>query len=250
VVVLHGLLGSGRNWMTVARRLSGDHLVLAPDLRNHGSSPWAESTTYAAMAWDVLALLEQRGRPVALVGHSMGGKTAMVVALRRPDLVERLVVVDVAPVTYAHGFGDYARAMQGVDLSGVTRRAEVDVALASAVPDPGVRAFLLQNLVVEAGVARWRANLTALERDMATISSFPSIPPDRRFDGPTLFVAGGESDYVHRDQAPLVRTLFPAAQLAVIPAAGHWVHAERLDDFLAVLVPFLVGDAAPTASAF
>lgn len=241
VVVLHGLFGSARNWLTVCRRLAGRHEAIAPDLRNHGSSPWSATMTYAAMAADVAAMIEEQRRPVSLVGHSMGGKAAMLVALHRPDLVDRLVVVDVAPVTYPAGFGAYARAMLAVDLTGVTRRSQADVQLAPAVPDAAVRAFLLQNLVLDSGGARWRANLPVLEREMAAISGFPSIPRGVSYDGATMFVAGGRSEYVRREHAGAVRALFPRAELRVVREAGHWVHAERVDDFLAVVSPFLGG---------
>lgn len=240
VVVLHGLFGSGRNWMTVSRRLADRYRVLAPDLRNHGTSPWSPVHTYEAMADDIVAVLEERSPgPAALVGHSMGGKAAMLVALRRPDLVDRLVVVDVAPVAYESGFGAYAGAMAEADLDGVTRRAEVDAQLASAVPAPGVRAFLLQNLVLDRDGARWRVNLPVLEAAMPTISGFPAVAAGTSYNGPALFVAGGRSDYVRREHADAVMTLFPRAEVAIVPEAGHWVHAERLEDFLAVLDPFL-----------
>jgi len=244
VVVLHGLFGSARNWTTVCRRLAEHHHVLAPDLRNHGASPWSDEMTYDAMAGDVIALLEELSQQASLVGHSMGGKAAMLVALRRPDLLRRLVVVDVAPVAYESTFDAYARAMLGVELAGVTRRAEVDAAIAPEVPDPGVRAFLLQNLAVEAGRATWRPNLFVLEREMGTVSGFPLVPAWARFERPTMFVAGGQSDYIQPDHADKVLELFPKAEVRVVPDAGHWVHAERLEDFLALLVPFLSEPAA------
>lgn len=223
VVVLHGLFGSGRNWMSVSRRLADRCHVLAPDLRNHGSSPWSPTHTYEAMAADLGALLEERALgPAALVGHSMGGKAAMLLALHRPDLVARLVVVDGAPVSYPQGFAADARAMAAADLAGATRRAEVDKQLAAAVPEPGVRAFLLQNLVLDASGPRWRVNLPVLEAAMPTISGFPATD-GARYDGPVLFVAGGRSDYVRRDQADIVLGLFPHADLTVVPEAGHWV---------------------------
>lgn len=240
VVVLHGLFGSGRNWMTVSRRLADRYRVLAPDLRNHGTSPWSPVHTYEAMADDVVAVLEERSLgPAALVGHSMGGKAAMLVALRRPDLVDRLVVVDVAPVAYESGFGAYARAMAEADLDGVTRRTEVDAQLASDVPAAGVRAFLLQNLVLDGDGARWRVNLPVLEAAMPTISGFPAAAVGTSYDGPALFVAGGRSDYLRREHADAVMALFPRAEVTIVPEAGHWVHAERLEGFLGVLEPFL-----------
>lgn len=246
VVVLHGLFGSGRNWMTVARRLGERHRVLAPDLRNHGSSPWAEPMAYPAMAADVAALLvHQANRPVTLVGHSMGGKAAMALALVRPGLVRRLVVVDVAPVAYESSFASYARAMHEAKLDGVTRRAQVDEQLVDAVPDPAVRAFLLQNLVLEPGGARWRVNLPVIEAAMSTISGFPEVPPGLQFGKPVLFVAGEKSDYLSPAQEPVVRRLFPQADVAVVPGAGHWVHAEKPAEFLAALDRVLPDGSPP-----
>ena len=250
VVVLHGLFGSGRNWMTIARRLGADHRVLAPDLRNHGTSPWAEPMTYPAMAADVAALLVlHASRPVTLVGHSMGGKAAMILALARPGLVRRLVVVDVAPVTYASTFASYAKAMREAKLHGVTRRAQVDEILAEAVPEPGVRAFLLQNLVVTDGGARWRMNLPVLESAMDTISGFPAVPSGLQFGKPVLFVAGETSDYLSPDHEPVVRRLFPQAEVTVVPGAGHWVHAEKPAEFLAVLDGVLDDASSPPTTA-
>jgi esterase len=236
VVVLHGLFGSGRNWMTIARRLAATHRVLAPDLRNHGASPWATAMTYPAMAADVAGLLvHQANRPVTLVGHSMGGKAAMSLALARPGLVRRLVVVDVAPVTYESTFAPYARAMQEAHLEGVTRRSQVEEQLTEAVPDAAVRAFLLQNLVLEKGGARWRVNLPVLEAAMETISGFPEVEAGVEFRKPVLFVAGERSSYLSPGQEPVVRRLFPQAEVTVVRGAGHWVHAEQPDEFLQVM---------------
>ena len=150
-VLLHGLFGSGRNWMTVARKLAaGNHRVVTADLRNHGSSEWTDTMSYAEMAADLRETITALGLgPVALLGHSMGGKAAMLTALQYPELVERLIVVDVAPVAYPPSFAEYARAMRTARLDGVTRRAEVDEQLADAVSSPGTRAFLLQNLVLD-----------------------------------------------------------------------------------------------------
>jgi len=180
-------------------------------------------------------LVHQANRPVTLVGHSMGGKAAMALALTRPGLVRRLVVVDVAPITYPSTFAPYARAMREARLEGVTRRVEVDEQLADAVPDPGVRAFLLQNLVLDPGGARWRVNLPVLEAAMETISGFPEVPDGMQFNKPVLFVAGERSDYLSPSQEPIVRRLFPQADVTVVPGAGHWVHAEKPTEFLGVL---------------
>lgn len=239
VVLLHGLFGSGRNWMTVARKLAaGNHRVVTADLRNHGSSAWVETMSYAEMADDLWDTITSLGLgPVALLGHSMGGKAAMLTALRYPELVERLIVVDVAPVSYPPAFAEYAKAMLGARLEGVQRRAEVDQQLVEAVPSPGTRAFLLQNLVLDDDGARWRPNLAVIEAALPEISGWPEV--DGRYNGPTLFVPGGKSDYVRPEHEPDIRRLFPSATFAPVPEAGHWVHAERLEDFLAVVTPFL-----------
>jgi esterase len=242
VVVLHGLFGSGRNWMTAARRLSDGHQVVAIDLRNHGSSPWTDSMSYPEMAADVRETIGGLGLgPVALVGHSMGGKAAMLTALEHPEVVERLVVVDVAPVSYPPAFDEYVKAMRGARLDGVRRRAEVEEQLVDAVPDKGTRAFLLQNLVLDDQGARWRPNLAAIEAALPGISGWPDDLAGRSYQGPTLFVFGGRSRYVTPEQHQTIGRMFPAATLAEIPQAGHWVHAERLDDFLATVTPFLNG---------
>jgi len=240
VVVMHGLFGSGRNWMTAARRLSGEHRVFAFDLRNHGSSPHTDTMSYPEMAGDVRETIESLGvGPVALVGHSMGGKTAMLTALQYAEVVERLVVVDAAPVAYPPAFVEYARAMRNADLANVQRRADVDAQLADAVQSPGTRAFLLQNLILDDAGARWRPNLPVIEAALPAISGWPSNVVGLKYDGPTLFIYGGKSEYVQQDHRAPIATYFPQVQYAEVPEAGHWVHAERLDDFLGVLTPFL-----------
>jgi esterase len=238
VVVMHGLFGSGRNWMTAARRLADSHRVFAFDLRNHGSSPHVPTMSYPEMAEDVRETIAGLGvGPVALVGHSMGGKTAMLTALTHHEVVERLIVVDAAPVAYPPAFVEYAKAMRSADLSNVKRRADVDAQLVDAVESPGTRAFLLQNLILDDSGARWRPNLEVIEAALPAISGWPDITGT--YTGPTLFIYGGKSDYVLSDHRPTIQSYFPQAQYAEIPEAGHWVHAERLDDFLTTLTPFL-----------
>lgn len=230
LLILHGLFGSARNWATIARRLSDAHRVFSLDLRNHGNSPWADRQAYPEMAEDLRAFIVGRGlAPAAVLGHSMGGKAAMWLALEHPETIDRLVVVDMAPVAYSHTQLDYVRAMQAVDMAGVTRRADVDAALVPAVPEPGVRAFLLQNLVQEDGRWAWRVNLDVIARDMADIMDFPLPPGARPFAKPALFLAGGQSDYVRPEHHDRIRALFPNAVLEAVPDVGHWVHAERPD---------------------
>lgn len=243
LAILHGLYGSSRNWATVAKRLSARWRVLCLDLRNHGASPWADGMAYPAMAEDVLETLAAVGvtEPPVLLGHSMGGKTAMTAALTRPGALRALVVVDIAPMAYGHSHEGYIAAMRALDLSEVARRAEADEALAAAVPEPGVRAFLLQNLVFGDGAARWRLNLDAIEAAMGDLTGFPFAPGAARYEGPALFVAGGESAYVDEASARAIRGFFPNARIETVAGAGHWVHAEAPAAFMAALEGFLDG---------
>jgi pimeloyl-ACP methyl ester carboxylesterase len=240
VVILHGLLGSARNWASVGKELVGAHRVFALDLRNHGRSPWAATMSFDDMAGDVAAFVEDRGLGlVALIGHSLGGKVAMRLALTRPDLVQRLVVVDVAPVPYADTFGPFVAAMREVDLATVQRRADADLQLQGAVPDAVLRNFLLQNLVkTDAGFV-WRVNLEALAANMDELLGFAAPAPDAAYLGPTLFIAGGRSRYIEPEHRPLIARLFPNAEHVVIADAGHWPHAERPAEFLTHLRQFL-----------
>lgn len=248
VIILHGLFGSARNWSSLAQRIAVAHRVFALDARNHGASPWDETMSYAAMVDDVAAFCRSRDLgAVSVVGHSMGGKTAMLLALQRPELVTRLVVVDVAPVSYPPSLRGYIQAMRAADLGGVTRRADVDAQLVHTVADPAERAFLLQNLVLDPGHVHWRLNLPVLERTIEEISSFPDLAPQARFEGPALFVVGARSRYLRPDDEPTVRRLFPQASISVIEDAGHWLHAERPGAFLDAVTPFLSGASAGTA---
>jgi esterase len=243
LAILHGLFGSGRNWASIALRLAAHHRVIALELRNHGASPWADTMDYTDMAEDVCATLRAGGhRRFALLGHSMGGKAAMVLALLRGDEVERLVVVDIAPVAYAPHHLGYVQAMRALDLGAIKRRAEADVRLAPAVADAAERAFLLQNLVFDGGAARWRLNLNAIERAMPPLADFPAMPAGTTYQGPALFLSGGRSDYLRPEHEPEIRRLFPNARIARIADAGHWPHAERPEVFLDIVEPFLAGD--------
>lgn len=240
LVILHGLFGSARNWRAIAKSLAGRRRVFALDLRNHGDSPWADEMSYETMAEDVRAFLEAQDIVGAVVmGHSMGGKVAMALALACPDHVGALIAVDIAPVARPPSLRPYVHAMAGIDLSAFGRRAEVGELLAPAVPDRSVRAFLLQNLVAEGSRLRWRLNLAAIDRQMEAIGGFPEALLERRYEGPTHFIAGAQSDYIRPEHRELVLRLFPAATMSVIAGAGHWVHAERPDSFLRAVARFL-----------
>lgn len=242
VVILHGLFGSGRNWRSIAQRLAMHHRVVAFDLRNHGASPWAEGMSYGIMVEDLRASLRARGiEHAALLGHSMGGKVAMLTALLHPAEVDRLVVVDIAPVRNPPDLLGYVQALRAVEPRGVTRRGAVDERLAEAIPDAAERAFLLQNLVIDDGKARWRLNLAEIERQFSCILDFPDLPAGNAYRGPTLFIAGARSGYIRAEQEPAIRRLFPQARIIRIAGAGHWVHAEQPEAFLKAVGPFLSG---------
>lgn len=242
LLVLHGLLGQGRNWQAIAKRLAatGRRIVLV-DLRNHGASPRARPTSYAAMAADVEAVLDRLGlERASLLGHSMGGKVAMVLALRRPLRVDRLVVADVAPVRYAHPvFARYMTAMHRLDLEGLGRRSAVEAALEAVDPDPRVRLFLSSNLEVTEHGLRWAPDLAALLADLDEILDFPEDALRLAFDRPSLFLLGARSDYLRPEHEPLVRRLFPQADIRRLDGAGHWVHADAPEAVIAALDGFL-----------
>ncbi len=231
ILLIHGLFGSAVNWHTIVGRLhtllGADRRLIVPDLRNHGQSPHDPILSYEAMAEDLIGLLDQLGiARAALVGHSLGGKVAMWLALNRPERVAALAVVDIAPVTYPARFGREIAALQKLDLRTLASRRDADARLVAAIPGAMMRGFLLQNLrKTEAGWS-WRINLAALPGAMAGLGTFP-IAQGRQFPGPTAFIHGGNSDYVTAAHLPLIRALFPRAELITIPGAGHWVHADQ-----------------------
>jgi pimeloyl-ACP methyl ester carboxylesterase len=256
VVFVHGLFGQGKNWTTIAKGLADSHRVTLIDLPNHGHSPWTDRVHYLDMVEMLATELEHLGEPVTLVGHSMGGKVAMQLALRRPELLRALVVVDIAPVEYPlHGgrtddpdeeaspFAAYIEAMRAMDLDELRTRDDADTALKTAVPSRMVRSFLLQSLVRDGvgagGGWRWRLNLELLERDLGELRGFPEPPRGATFEGPVLWIAGANSSYVLDEDRPHMDALFPATRLVRIKDAGHWVHSEQPETFLATLRVFL-----------
>lgn len=237
LLIAHGLFGSARNWGAMARRLGTDRRVVAVDMRNHGVSPRGRAG-YEEMAADLAAAIEETGAPMDVLGHSMGGKAAMVLALTRPELVRRLVVGDIAPAIYGHTQMPLIEAMRALDLAALDSRRAADRALTENVPEAAVRAFLLQSLELRAeGGPRWAFDLEALAEGMARILGFPEV--SGRFDGPVLFLAGDESDYLIPDHEQGIRALFPAAQIGRLPGAGHWLHAEAPDAFETAVRGFL-----------
>lgn len=238
LLIAHGLYGSGRNWGVIARRLADRRDVVAVDMRNHGESPRFPTQSYPEMAADLAEVIESLGpQPVDLLGHSMGGKAAMQLALTRPGLIRRLVVADIAPVAYAHDQTRNARAMAAIDLSRITSRAEADAALAQDIEDPALRAFFLQSLDLRQHPPRWKLNLPVLEAEMPKIVGWPGT--QGVFDHPALFLTGAESAYVRPEHRETIRALFPKARFAKIPGAGHWLHAEKPREFEETVRVFL-----------
>ena len=247
VLFCHGLFGQGRNWTQIGKQLAGEHRVTLVDMPHHGRSSWPEEFDYVDVA-DRLAGLVDGDDPVTLVGHSMGGKAAMTLTLRHPHLVARLCVVDVSPVDYgarAGEFRGYIDAMQRMDLSAITTRAEADAALADAVPNATVRGFLLQNLRRDGDGWRWQANLDVLGRDLPVLGGWPAdrlagCPP---YEGPVLWVAGATSAYVTDEYADVMQGYFPRVRRVTVKDAGHWVHSEQPETFLEVLRRFIRQEA-------
>ncbi len=235
LVLLHGVFGRSANFASVAQRLAEGRRVLALDLRNHGVSPHAKSMDYPAMAADVtetLAALD--ALPCVAVGHSMGGKVAMAMALAEPGTVARLLVADMAPVAYPPHFRVIVAALRNLALPPGLTRAAASAALADSIPDPATRAFLLQNLRVGADPG-WTIGLDEIAAALPQIGAWPEFAG--RYDGPTLFLYGARSDYVRPEHHAAIRALFPQAAFAALPTS-HWVHAEDPDGFVAAVAAF------------
>ena len=237
LVIAHGLYGSARNWGVIARRLSDRGEVVAVDMRNHGDSPREAVHGYPEMAADLAEVIGSLGGPVDLLGHSMGGKAAMQLALTQGRLIRRLVVADIAPVAYAHDQTRHVQAMAALDLDRITTRAEADAALAATTPDPALRAFFLQSLDFRSQPPQWKLNLPVLEAEMPKIVGWPGT--DGRFDGPALFLTGADSTYVRPEHRETIQAQFPKARFARIPEAGHWLHAEKPREFEGTVRAFL-----------
>lgn len=236
VLLLHGLFGAARNWGGIQKRLAQRHRVVAPDLRNHGESPRAPGG-YAEMAADICEVIAARGlRRPAVLGHSMGGKVAMALALRHGDMVGRLIVADIAPVKYPPAMRTYLAAMRAIPLREGLTRKEADAALEPTIPEAGIRAFLLQSLDFSVSPLAWKLGLAELAESMPAIEDFTE---SGRYEGPTLVLSGAESRYIRPDNHELFRRLFPQARFAVVEKAGHWLHADNPHGFLAEVEPAL-----------
>jgi esterase len=238
LIILHGLLGTLDNWHTHSKRFAASYRVLAVDLRNHGRSPHSESLSYETMAADVLELLDDQHIDSAfLLGHSMGGKVAMTLALANPGRVSKLIVVDIAPRSYRPLHDVLVSALMSLNLSLYQSRHQIDEELAKSIPDRAVRQFLMKNLARgESGSFCWKANLSTISKNDEELSV--EITGPEPFSNPTLFIKGNRSEYIVEADTPSIQRLFPRARIDTIEA-GHWVHAEAPDRFAEIVEQFL-----------
>lgn len=238
VVILHGLFGTLDNWQTTARQLAEHYTVYVPDLRNHGRSPHLPDMTYALMAEDLKAFMEAHWMFKAhIIGHSMGGKVAMQFALHNPDMTDKLIVVDIAPKAYEGGHQEIFDALFAMDLSKISERSEAEAFLAARIPERGVQQFLLKNLTRNKdGSYEWKMNLGVIYEHYADILA--PVSGDA-FEGPSLFIRGGESQYILDSDLPEIQHYFPKAELSTIENAGHWVHADQPAALLEEVLAFL-----------
>lgn len=239
IIILHGMFGTSDNWQTIAKKLAENYSVYIIDLRNHGRSPHDDEFNYQVMAEDLKDFMESHWIYSArIIGHSMGGKTAMQFATDYPDMVEKLVVVDIANESYEGGHEVIFNALLGLDLGKTESRKEADAFLQTQIEDFGVRQFLLKNLTRnKAGKYVWKMNLLVIHQNYHAILS--AIEGDEIYEGATLFVKGGLSTYITEANFATSKHFFPNAQLETIENVGHWVHAEAPKKLLETLEKFL-----------
>jgi esterase len=240
-IILHGLFGQSDNWVTIAHRLAKHYSVYIPDLRNHGQSPHASVHTYPAMAEDLLDLMVQLGiSNTILLGHSMGGKTAMTFAFDYPEMIEKLIIVDISPRKYPERniHTQVITQMLSIDLETCKTRSEVEKVLENKLANPRIRMFIMKNLYYRLpGQLDWRLNLEAINHGLDHL--FDGVGTSGSFNKPTLFIKGGNSDYILDQDIPLISQLFPEYTLKTIPGASHWVHADAPEEICSLISTFL-----------
>lgn len=243
LLILHGLFGSGRNWGAIAKRLAHSYHVFALDLPNHGRSDWTEDMDYPHMARAVVNWMDEQVMPSAIIlGHSMGGKTAMQMALNHGDRVERLIVADIAPVAYGRREHlDLIRTMQAVDLKAADRRSDVEKQMERGIETPMLRKFLIQNLTTDeaSGAFRWQINLDVLAARMDDLMDFPLEPEMEPYGEPAYFLTGGASAYVQPKHHDAIARLFLDHVIHSIDGASHWLHADAPGEFTEHVLDFL-----------
>ena len=238
-MILHGLLGSSDNWHSFGQRFGEHFHTLVLDARNHGRSPHSDHFNYQVMADDLVEFMKQhRISSASLLGHSMGGKTAALTALLYPELVDKLIVVDIAPKSYQAHHDQVFNALTSLDLRNFRYRKDIDDALTLNIPGQSVRQFLMKNLARDdAGGFRWKMNLEVIEKNYAQINE--ELPRDSQFNKPTLFIRGANSDYIQIDDLPLIGQLFPKTEIITVKNAGHWVHVDAQEEFSRTVLDFL-----------
>ncbi|CAN5145828.1 alpha/beta fold hydrolase [soil metagenome] len=239
VVILHGLFGSSDNWFTLAKKLSEKNKVYLLDLRNHGNSFHAEEFNYQVMAQDVLNFLEEHKikQPV-IIGHSMGGKVAMTIALNIPENLNKLIVADISPAEYPLRHDNIVEALREVDLEKVSSRQDAEKQLSVNISDIGVRQFLLKNLTRnKEGGYSWKLNLPVIDKNIDKVGE--AMDAKKQFEKPTLFIKGENSRYIREQDHELISQLFPNYIFKEIKDAGHWVHAEQPEAFLKIVEDFI-----------
>ncbi|ESS73971.1 alpha/beta hydrolase fold protein [Methyloglobulus morosus KoM1] len=237
LIILHGFFASSRNWRKIAERLSATYRVYVLDIRNHGSSPHHPEMDYPTMTADVLRFMDEHQLAIAhILGHSMGGKIAMWLALNHPERLGKLIVVDIAPKSYTHRFDNIIQAMIDLPLAEIQNRKQAETLLAESIPELGYRQFLLQNLVLKDGHYCWRVDLNIFMRTASNIAAFPGTQSLLPFSGETAFIAGADSNYLESKDT---LHLFPDATFTTIANTGHWIHAQQPEVFIEVVENFL-----------
>ncbi len=241
VVVIPGLFGSVGNWRSFAKQLSQHVPVVVVDQRNHGLSPHSDDNSYFDLAGDISELLDDLNISKATIcGHSMGGKTAMVFALTEPDRVDKLIVLDIAPVEYSHSHAPILEALKNVDLSLVSSRAQVDQQLTAGIPDKATRMFIMLSLANKNGEFSWRLNVDALYDNLKLIGGFPTAElQGSSFGESCLFVKGGNSNYVKEQHRETIEALFPSVNIQSVKDAGHWLHIDQPQQVIGHVLSFL-----------
>jgi pimeloyl-ACP methyl ester carboxylesterase len=238
LIILHGFFAASRNWRQIVEKLATDFCVYVLDARNHGNSPHCEIMNYETMAADVVHFISENAlQNVTLLGHSMGGKTAMWLALNYSDLITNLIVVDIAPIAYKHSFDPIINSLKNLPLAELSNRKQADLLLAEIIPELNYRQFLLQNLILKTGGYEWRINLGFFQKNADAIIGFPETDDCTPFEKPTLFLAGALSKYIPLGSTQL---LFPRAHIVTIPDAEHWIHVQNPDGFLTAVRDFLL----------